>query len=104
MDKREKGREKERKKVNRATSLAGSTTTTTRRTRTDTHRTGPLQAISDLFLLLLRWSYLNDRRFGSGPQMVDSCVSVCRRRRRHHHHHYVTQFADEPRDIRVDHS
>lgn len=49
MDKREKGREKERKKVNRATSLAGSTTT--RRTRTDTHRTGPLQAISDLFLL-----------------------------------------------------
>lgn len=101
MDKREKGREKERKKVNRATSLAGSTTT--RRTRTDTHRTGPLQAISDLFLLLLRWSYLNDRRFGSGPQMVDSCVSVCRRRRRHHHH-YVTQFADEPRDIRVDHS
>lgn len=102
MDKREKGREKERKKVNRATSLAGSTTT--RRTRTDTHRTGPLQAISDLFLLLLRWSYLNDRRFGSGPQMVDSCVSVCRRRRRHHHHHYVTQFADEPRDIRVDHS
>lgn len=51
MDKREKGREKERKKVNRATSLAGSTTTTTRRTRTDTHRTGPLQAISDLFLL-----------------------------------------------------
>lgn len=87
------GREKERKKVNRATSLTSSTTRTRRHAP---NRTPP--AISDLFLLLLRWSYLTDRRFGSGPQMVDSCVSVCR------HHHYVTQFADEPRDIRVDHS
>lgn len=36
-------------------------------------------------------------KFGSDPQMVDACVNVC-------HQSYVTQFADEPHDIRVDHS
>lgn len=89
MDERRKGeREKEGEQGNELSQIDDEDS----QTRTDTDPSGnqwPLPSTSSVVVS-------HDRKFGSGPQMVDSCVSVC--------HHYVTQFADEPRDTRVDHS